>query len=233
MMDQKALENSLRETLEDIKLSSSEKAELREIAINLGAEEVRFLRNRAFDLAREQINAQPDMSVEIVLWLERVIKATDPNNRRSENSAYFSPGQECRRKIADLCHQANSNLDICVFTISDDRLTQSIVSAHKRGVNVRLITDNDKVNDLGSDVVYLSQQGIRIRTDNTAYHMHHKFMLVDQSVLVNGSFNWTRSASKNNQENILVTDDAKLVNLFLVKFDQLWQQFDHSSLYRK
>ena len=36
-----------------------------------------------------------------------------------------------------------ATLDICVFTIADDRLTESILAAHRRGVAVRIITDEE------------------------------------------------------------------------------------------
>ena len=61
--------------------------------------------------------------------------------------------------------------------------------------------------------------------DNTPNHMHHKFALIDQRVLVNGSFNWTRSATEYNQENILVTDEQGLVAAYLREFESLWEEF--------
>jgi phosphatidylserine/phosphatidylglycerophosphate/cardiolipin synthase-like enzyme len=51
--------------------------------------------------------------------------------------------------------------------------------------------------------------------------MHHKFALFDNETLLNGSFNWTRSASDVNQENILITQDAELVEKFSRQFDYL------------
>jgi cardiolipin hydrolase len=43
---------------------------------------------------------------------------------------------------------------------------------------------------------------------------------------VNGSFNWTRSATDYNQENILVTNEPKLVAAYLAEFEGLWNEFD-------
>ena len=36
-------------------------------------------------------------------------------------------------------------MDICVFTITCDEITAAVLGAHKRGVRVRIITDNDQV----------------------------------------------------------------------------------------
>jgi phosphatidylserine/phosphatidylglycerophosphate/cardiolipin synthase-like enzyme len=55
--------------------------------------------------------------------------------------------------------------------------------------------------------------------------MHHKFALFDGKRLANGSFNWTRSASTSNNENLVVSADAYLVRCFAGEFDSLWKKF--------
>lgn len=218
----------LHETLADFKLSHSEALELREILPQVRADESSFIRNKAFALVREQVRAGGDNAVACLLWLEKIIKTID-NFRQSAvvvvNSAHFSPGEDCRRKLLDLCQSARQTLDISVFTIADDRLCAAICAAHVRGVSVRIITDNDKSSDMGSDIEHMIAQGIAVRMDREPHHMHHKFALVDGSTLVNGSFNWTRSASERNQENILVTNEPSLVSAYQREFEDLWREF--------
>lgn len=231
-MTQQAVLEWLRGTLDDIKLSQAESLQLREMLPQLAEDEIAFLRNRAFSMAREHVAGGGDNAVAVVIWLEKIIKHLD-NFRRSQtssiNSAHFSPGDNCRRKLLDLCLSARTALDISVFTISDDRLTQGIIEAHRRRVKVRLITDNDKSLDQGSDIERLIAEGIEVRMDTTPNHMHHKFALIDRRVLVNGSFNWTRSATEYNQENILVTDEPGLVEAYMREFEGLWEAFSGQS----
>jgi phosphatidylserine/phosphatidylglycerophosphate/cardiolipin synthase-like enzyme len=52
--------------------------------------------------------------------------------------------------------------------------------------------------------------------------MHHKFALFDKECLINGSFNWTRSASTKNEENITLLYDNNLVSAFNGTFESLW-----------
>jgi len=223
----KELEIQLRETLEDVKLSSDEKVELRELTPLLSKDERRFLRNKGFALAREYIDADSSQTFKVLKWLEQVVKTLDSGavENTIESSAHFSPGDECRRKIIDLCHQAKQSIDICVFTISDDTLSEAIYKAHKRGIDVRIITDNDKSDDLGSDVDDMILKGVSIRKDHSPNHMHHKFAVFDKAILLNGSFNWTRSASRYNQENIVVSGEAAIVDEFQRKFEALWLLF--------
>jgi cardiolipin hydrolase len=222
------LESWLVESLMDFKLSHAETLELREILPHLQRDEVSFIRNKAFVLAREPIKQGGDVAIAVLSWLDKIVKTIDAarNEQASViNSAHFSPGDDCRRKLLDLCVTAKQSLDISVFTISDDRLCEAICAAHVRGIAVRIITDNDKSMDLGSDIDHMIEQGIPVRMDRTEHHMHHKFAIIDRQVLVNGSFNWTRSASDKNQENILVTNEPALVAAYQLEFDGLWQEF--------
>ena len=55
--------------------------------------------------------------------------------------------------------------------------------------------------------------------------MHHKFVLLDEAVLLTGSFNFTYAASKSNFENLLLTDDAFFVLRYAQEFERLWARF--------
>lgn len=222
------LKKILQNIIADQKISTSEKQQLQKIAQELTTDKLRFLRNQAFDIARRHLEEAPDDFRITMGWLEKIVKALDISDSQSmqKPSAYFSPGDSCRNKLLDLMATAKSTIDICVFTISDNQLTQAIIKAAKRGVMVRIITDNHKSEDLGSDVQWLLDEGINLCMDHSAYHMHHKFMIVDQTILANGSFNWTRSASERNEENILVIAEEGLIAEYQREFDQLWQQYN-------
>nr|WP_284694902.1 phospholipase D-like domain-containing protein [Photobacterium galatheae] len=186
-----------------------------------------YLRNQSFKLAQQTIQEGAE-ALSVLRWLERVVKVLD-NTRTSAiaevATSWFSPGRACASGIIEQLRQARSKVDICVFTIADDELTKHILAAHERGVKVRVITDNDKLNDAGSDIDFLAGKGVQVKIDTTPYHMHHKFAIFDGTRLINGSFNWTRSASKYNQEDITLTDDRRFLTAFEQQFDALWQRF--------
>lgn len=146
-MDFDGLDRQLRDSLADLKLSNEERDELRQLGSELAPDQVRFLRNRAFDLVRELVLLEEQGErIAALKWLEQVVRTLEVTAAppRSRASAYFSPGEECRRKIRELCRQARQSLDICVFTISDDQLSAEILACHRRGVPVRIISDDDK-----------------------------------------------------------------------------------------
>ncbi len=139
---------------------------------------------------------------------------------------YFSPGVECLKAILDNLERARKQVDLCIFTISDDRITFKIKKLHEKGLRVRIITDNDKLNDKGSDIEELAKAGIPLRVDRTRAHMHHKFAVIDKKRILTGSYNWTRSAEKYNHENVLLSDQSKAVKAYQTEFDKLWEQME-------
>lgn len=226
-MDFDSLDRQLRDSAQDLSLSNEERSALRELGAELPPDRLRFLRNRAFDIAREQVAANPVEALQMLKWVEQVVRTLDVNAGPVETltSTYFSPGDACMQRLRALCASAKQTLDICVFTISDDRLSGVILDAHKRGVVVRIISDNDKVYDDGNDIRRLNESGIPVRVDHSEYHMHHKFALFDGKQLANGSFNWTRTATEHNDENLVVSNDRNLVRSFAQQFEVLWGRY--------
>jgi phosphatidylserine/phosphatidylglycerophosphate/cardiolipin synthase-like enzyme len=185
----------------------------------LDQNQLNFLRSKVFELADQKIN--PTNYSFILEWTKTAISAlaTPPPQT---TDAFFSPGEECRTTIMQYIDRATKQLLICVFTISDNNITKSLLAAHKRRVQIKLITDNDKSLDMGSDIDELARAGIAVKMDITPNHMHHKFMIADQRTLITGSYNWTLSAAKYNHENILVTSEAGVIKSFANEFEQLW-----------
>jgi len=224
---QERIDELLRTSIADQQLDKEETLQLRELANQLTkAPELKaFARNRAFQLVREGAVSNA-ICMRDVLWLEKVLKILDTHgvSKPPRTAVRFSPGTDCRSLILHEIQSCSSALDICVFTISDDILADAILQAHRRGIRVRILTDQDKSLDKGSDVLDLRERGVEVLLDTSRWHMHHKFAIFDKRRLLNGSFNWTLSATQRNQENILVTDNPDVVAPYLKEFEKLWLQ---------
>jgi cardiolipin hydrolase len=224
------IDRVLSSTLEDRRLSRSEKQALSRVFddLDLDSDSRMFWRHRAFALAREAVEKSEDKRV--LEWLESVVKALDQPAapKDTDASAFFSPGDDCVNGINRLLGQTRDSADICVFTITDNRLADGLERAHGRGIRIRIITDDEKSLDLGSDIERLIKSGIPVRTDDSEHHMHHKYAVFDQAVVLTGSYNWTRSAAMHNRENVVIARDPRLVQKFQTNFEELWQTFDRS-----
>ena len=227
--DIREIDDILNRTLADRALSRGEKKALRSVLDDLapGSHEMELIRDRAFSAAREALRDGRDR--EVLDWLDSVIGLLASHGKsgagRALAEAVFSPGSACRQRIAGLISGARERVDICVYTITDDRVARAVEDAHGRGRAVRIITDDEKSSDSGSDISRFRGAGIPVAFDDSAYQMHHKFAVIDGEILVTGSYNWTRAAAEQNQENIVVTDDARLVRSFAAEFERLWGTF--------
>ena len=128
--------------------------------------------------------------------------------------------------LVETLNCVQETLNVCVFTISHYELASVLIRAHQRGVIVRVLTDNEQMSSSGSQIERLRRAGIQVRNDNTSYFMHHKFVVIDQRCLVNGSLNWTTQAIYGNQENVTVTTNSELVHPFCEQFEYLWDLYD-------
>ncbi|GFN78348.1 mitochondrial cardiolipin hydrolase-like [Plakobranchus ocellatus] len=122
--------------------------------------------------------------------------------------------------------KCQSTLDVCVFVITCKELGDIIARLFRRGVKVRIITDDEQLEASGSQIWSLIRDGIPVRTNKTSYLMHHKFAIVDGNLLINGSFNWTKQAITGNQENLIITDNEAITTHFVNEFQRLWTLYD-------
>jgi phosphatidylserine/phosphatidylglycerophosphate/cardiolipin synthase-like enzyme len=221
----KSWKDMLEQTFADRKISRTEKKALREILEESSEQEKLFFRKAVFEMASSHIKSNEHQ--EILLWLEELISLSisiQQGSSSSDSCAYFSPGESCKSQIIFHLKSAQSKIDVCVFTITDNEISKEIEAAYRRKIALRIITDNDKAFDEGSDIQRLEQMGIFVRKDKTPLHMHHKFAIFDEKILLTGSYNWTRGAAEQ-QENLLVTKDKKLILQYAEEFENLWKQF--------
>lgn len=212
----------LRQTLEDTYLSRTEKNTLKSILGTrmLDPEQANGIRAKIIELANEKVN---EKNFRLVMeWMKDANSLIRTASQQSR--VFFSPGDACKNAIIQQMNLSRRYLRICVFTISDDDIAHAILAAHRKGVSVRIITDNEKSFDRGSDIRRLASAGISVKMDVSDNHMHHKFMVADEQSLITGSYNWTVSAARFNHENILLTKEEGVIASYSGGFDQLWEE---------
>ena len=140
---------------------------------------------------------------------------------------YFFPNPSNEQRVVNMFRTCKKTLDIAIFTFTRDSIAQAILDAHQRGLKVRCIGDDGNSKVKGSDVRLLASVGIPCKTDNnTRFHMHNKMAIIDNSVVITGSFNWTNQAINKNQDNILFIEDKNIANQYTDYFNKIWDSFD-------
>lgn len=140
---------------------------------------------------------------------------------------YFFPNDDNEIYVVNMLKTCKESIDIAIFTMTNSRIAAAIEETYRRSVKMRIIADDECCKMWGSSIYYLASIGIDIKTDDSVrFHMHHKFAVIDKSVVLTGSFNWTTQAVKNNQENILFIENKELALKYSVEFQRLWDDFE-------
>ncbi|KAG0296745.1 hypothetical protein BGZ96_008605 [Linnemannia gamsii] len=164
-----------------------------------------------------------------------IIKHHDEHHHKADNGVFISPiffpSEDSFANFIKTLSNAKKSLDICVFTITDNETADAVIEAHRRGVHVRIISDDDKSEDLGADVKrFARDHDIPTRVDGSPSHMHHKFAIIDDALVMTGSYNWTKGARYQNREDLCLTNSAKAVHAFKEEFEKLWVLFEEFQL---
>lgn len=126
-----------------------------------------------------------------------------------------------RAKIIETLETANAEVLIAVAWFTDEIIIQVLNDCADRGVNISIIIYDDKINNKNL-FKNLFKKKAKIRLSKKM--MHNKFCIIDDNVVINGSYNWTYSA-KTNDENIQVTKhNYDLVSTFKEQFNSLFEK---------
>ncbi len=162
-------------------------------------------------------------ATEVVYWLEYCYLSIERYAFRY-HQVFFSPGRDIPEAMMGLIKKAEQTIDLCIFTITHQELAKELELAFQTGIKLRILTDDEKQYDAGSCIRDLRNAGIPLRTDKSQYHMHNKFGIIDSRMIFTGSFNWTYTAVKHNQENLLVTTNFDIVAQYRTEFERLWDE---------
>ncbi len=128
--------------------------------------------------------------------------------------------------LADAIDAATDTLDIAVFELNSDPIHAAIARAADRGVNVRIVADDDHGlhDNRNPHLRDLLQLGIDVRDDSRSGLMHNKFAIIDSEAVWTGSWNFTINGTYRNNNNILVLESAEAVYAFQAEFDEMFER---------
>ena len=134
----------------------------------------------------------------------------------------FSPLGHCDQVMISWINASQKTLDGAIYGLTDEPIAQALIAAHKRGVNVRLVHDRTQAAGKRDVTQELQAAGIpvHIQRGSEGGILHDKFLVIDHTYVLTGSFNWTANATQKNDENFVVVDDQ--APKFEKEFERLW-----------
>jgi len=156
---------------------------------------------------------------------------TSPVGSEDGISVYFSPGGGCTEAIVRAIADAKQSIFVQAAQFTSPSIARALVSAHQRGVDVRVILDRRKDDYDHAQTDRLVDSGLPTFADGKHHTAHNKVILIDHHLVITGSFNFTTESESENAENLVLIDNKPTV--FAAYENNFKDHLSHSKPYEK
>jgi phosphatidylserine/phosphatidylglycerophosphate/cardiolipin synthase-like enzyme len=127
--------------------------------------------------------------------------------------------------VVQLYDRATRYIFVAVYGLTSPQAVKALIAAERRGVDVRIITDRERMNDgkQRAALAALREAGIPIKVNRHDNLMHLKQVVIDDEVNTNGSMNHTTSGNRFNDERVDVIRDHAVSAKVREKFLSMWK----------
>ena len=159
------------------------------------------------------------------IWLAVVLVAPTGANATPSVEIYYAPEDLPGEKLVALYGKARRYLYVAIYGITYPPIVKALVAAHKRGVDVRVISDRERLNDPKQHAALetLRLAGIPIKVNRHENLMHLKQVVMDDEINTSGSMNQTGSGNRYNDERLDVFTDPVTSAKARDKFLAMWK----------
>ncbi len=142
----------------------------------------------------------------------KTIKDTIPSETNKEIEVYFCPKDNCVDVLIDVIDGATKSAHCTFFDVDLKNLT-SLIAGKSQTADVKLVVDNENYGPI---------TGPGVRKDTSKQYTHNKFCIIDDKIVVTGSFNPTLSEAYANNNNLIVIYSKYLAQNYEDEFTELW-----------
>jgi len=144
-------------------------------------------------------------------------------NQTGVIGVYFSPKGGCESQVIYWISRANVSIHILIYSFTLDSIGDALINASNRGVEVQVVFEKSQISTY-SEYNRLKTAGIPVRNDTNPDFMHDKVMIVDDAMVLTGSFNWSASAENDNNENLIIINSTYIASIYATEFQKIWNQ---------
>ncbi|MBC8506468.1 MAG: DUF1669 domain-containing protein [Anaerolineales bacterium] len=137
----------------------------------------------------------------------------------------FSPDDGTADEIIDLIQGAEESIYFLAFSFTSDPIAAALIEKAEQGVTVSGIFEESQYrSNRGGEYENLLDAGLDVHLDGNSRNMHHKFFIIDEEIMITGSYNFSRSAEERNDENTLIIYNAEVAAQFLAEFQRVFSK---------
>lgn len=143
----------------------------------------------------------------------------------TEIQTFFSPDDGVLKTIAPLLQNAQQSIHFLAYSFTSNELGDILRQQHESGLTVQGVMEAEQVkSNQGTEYDPFQQAGMQVRLDGNEGQMHHKVFIIDEHIVILGSYNFSRAAEERNDETILIIDNAEIAQQYLQEFKRVWEQ---------
>lgn len=136
---------------------------------------------------------------------------------------HFSPDDHVLTAIYNLLSGAEESIYFLAFSFTSNELGEIVRTKAEDGLEIKGVMDKEQVaSNTGTEYDPFRQAGLDVRIDGNDGQMHHKVFIVDEKIVVLGSYNFSRSAEERNDENILIIYNPQVAQFFMQEFQRVY-----------
>ncbi len=161
--------------------------------------------------------------IAVILLIISIVCNADTFSPNTYYQVCFTPNANCTAKIVGAIKEAKRSILVQAYSFTSRPIIKALASAKYRGIDVKILLDKSLIingNQYYSPIPYFQSQNIWIQIDYLPVVAHNKVIIVDDSTVITGSFNFTRAAQRDNTENVLIIHDSKLAQ----KYTENWYE---------
>ncbi len=138
---------------------------------------------------------------------------------------YYSPDDGAAARLLSLINNAQKSIYFLAYSFTANDLGAAIRKRAADGLSVAGVMDDGQINsNLGSEYDPFMQAGVDVRRDGNSGLMHHKVIIIDRSIVITGSYNFSNSAETSNDENLVIIHSADAAAEFMSEFQRVYNQ---------
>ena len=140
---------------------------------------------------------------------------------------YFAPNGQVAAHIDAVLAGAAHSIYFLAFAFTRRDFGQTLLDQGAAGLDVRGVFEGEQLAAGGDSVWQMLANGgmaADIRKDGNPKNMHNKVFIVDQAIVVTGSFNFSAAADDANDENALIIYDPTIAAAYYAQWERIWAQ---------
>jgi phosphatidylserine/phosphatidylglycerophosphate/cardiolipin synthase-like enzyme len=134
---------------------------------------------------------------------------------------YFAPedGRDIEARLVELVNSAQRSVRVMAFSFTLNSVGDAMLNRMNQGVLVEGVFET--TGSTRGQMPKLFCAGANVVQDGNPSIMHHKVFIIDEQIVVMGSFNFSSSARDTNSENLLAIHNPNIAALYLAEFQRV------------